>query len=114
MNREELTVSRAHLEGLLADGYSWQSAAKELRISPGLAFLIRTGVPADGSGTPEISTPPLPGLSLSSPQELVNPRGQNPLRHEGAAAWVTRRAKRELTPHIGDGGGQRATAEGGR
>ncbi|MDX6527588.1 MAG: hypothetical protein QOI43_3099, partial [Gaiellales bacterium] len=37
--------SRAQVDGLLKLGRSYESAGRELGISPGLAFMIATGVP---------------------------------------------------------------------
>jgi hypothetical protein len=58
--------------------------------------MVATGVPADGSGVPELKDRLCGGPELSSPQVLVNPRQHNPLRNELVEAWVRGRAAREL------------------
>ena len=93
----ELTVSRSRVLQLLSAGDSWDAIGRELDISPGLAFMIATGVPADGSGVPELGDRPAAGGEpMSSPQALINRRIHNPLRHPRVEAWVAARAAREL------------------
>jgi hypothetical protein len=75
---------------------SWERAAQTLAVRPGLVFMVATGIPADGSGVPDLSERVCGGPALSSPQSLVNPRGHNPLRNELVEAWVRGRAAREL------------------
>ena len=74
----------------------WAIVASALGIRPGLAFMIATGVPADGSGVPDLAGRIAGPLAINSPQSLVNPRGHNPLRNEPVEAWVRERAAREL------------------
>jgi hypothetical protein len=80
-------ATRAQIEKLLEAGHSFETAARELKISPGAAFMIATGLPADGSGAP----PEADGM-----QSLVNPRQLNPTRKEHVLEWVAERARREL------------------
>lgn len=117
--RERLALSRGHVRAQLAKGADWEQVGRELNISPGLAFMVASGIPADGSGSPEL---PLP--APSRPQELVNPHTVNPLTHEATERWVHERARRDLVTakHAngagakrgrgGDAGGQRATSGG--
>jgi hypothetical protein len=88
--------TRAQVLEQLDAGHSFETAARELRIAPGLAFMIATGLPADGSGAPHPDElrawPVLPGSS----QQLVNPRAFNPTRDETVIAWVRARAAREV------------------
>lgn len=94
--RGELTVTRAEVCASVARGLQWEDAARSLGLRPGAAFMIATGIPADGSGVPELADRVCGGEVLSSPQSLVNPRGHNPLRNELVEAWVRGRAAREL------------------
>jgi hypothetical protein len=64
---------------LLEGGHDYESAARELGISPGLAYMIATGKPA-GAGD----------------QHLVHSPPFNPTRNETVMAWVRERASREL------------------
>lgn len=81
---------------LLGEGHTYETAARELGIGPGLAFMLATGLPADGGDVPSPEElegrPVLPGSS----QHLVNPPVVNPTRHDGAMRWVRERARREL------------------
>lgn len=89
--------TRAQVVGLLERGHTYETAARELKISPGLAFMIATGLPADGSDVPSpeelAGKPVLPGSS----QHLANPPAFNPTRNPAVIAWVRERAARELT-----------------
>jgi hypothetical protein len=88
--------TRAQVKQLLEQGHSYETAARDLRIPPGQAFMIATGLPADGSDAPapeELAAKPvLPGSS----QQLANPPAFNPTRNEHVLEWVSQRAAREL------------------
>jgi hypothetical protein len=77
-------ASRAQLLGLLDEGHSYETAARELGIPPGLAFMIATGRPAD-AGDPD-----------SGDQHLVNPPTFDPAHNAEVMEWVRGRAAREL------------------
>lgn len=95
-SQAEVTVTREQVLAAVKSEHSWEVAAQTLGVKPGLAFMIATGVPADGSGVPELADRTGPGPALSSPQVLVNPRAHNPLRNDLVEAWVRGRAAREL------------------
>lgn len=92
-----LDVTRRQVVEGLNVGADWETVGTRLGIRPGLAFMIATGIPADGSGVPDL--PPMPGSAAApaSPQRLVNDHVHNPLRNERVDAWVRERAARELT-----------------
>ncbi len=92
----ELTVSRDEMRAAVSDERSWEAAARELGVRAGLGFMLATGIPADGSGVPDLTGRLAGGPALSSPQKLVNPRVHNPLRNERVEAWVRQRATKEL------------------
>jgi hypothetical protein len=89
-------ATRAQVLELLGQGHTYETVARELRIPPGQAFMIATGLPADGSDVPppqELAKKPvLPGSS----QHLVNPPPFNPTRKRHVVEWVKRRAAAEL------------------
>ena len=85
--------TRAQVLELLDSGCSYEDAGATLRIPPGLAYMIATGRPADAGGPAQRGRPAAP----ESPQRLVNPRSQNPVRDERVLAWVHARAARELS-----------------
>ena len=92
----ELVLTREQVQALVSAERSWDVTAQVLGVKPGLAFMVGTGVPADGSGVPDLEGRLAGGPALSSPQSLVNPRGHNPLRNELVEAWIRGRATREL------------------
>ena len=81
---------------LLDAGHSYETAARELHIPAGLAFMIATGLPADGSGGPSPQELAAKRVLPGSSQQLVNPPALNPTRSETVMAWVRQRAAREL------------------
>lgn len=89
-------ATRDQVLGLLDLGHSYETAARALEIPAGLAFMIATGLPADGSDVP--SEEDLAGKRVlsGSSQHLVNPPAFNPTRKEHLMEWVRERAAREL------------------
>jgi hypothetical protein len=75
-------ATRAQVIELLAHGHTHASAARELGIPAGQAYMIATGRPADGNEA---------GL-----QWLVNPPAHNPTHETQTMAWVRERAARDL------------------
>jgi hypothetical protein len=67
--------TREQVRGLLDSGLDYVAAGQRLGISPGQAYLIATGVPADGS------------------QYLANPPHENPTTKESVAACLKARAE---------------------
>lgn len=82
--------TREQVRGLLDSGLDYQAAGRQLGISPGQAYLIATGVPADGSDTITDEEARRPGFLLSS-QYLANPPHDNPTTKESVAAWLKAR-----------------------
>lgn len=89
-------ATRPQIRELLRQGHTYETAGRELGIPAGQAYMIATGLPADGSGgpTPEEleEKPVLPGSS----QGLVNPPPLHPVRKQHVVDWVRERAAREL------------------
>ena len=83
---------------LLDRGHSFQTVARELGIPAGQAFMIATGLPADGGDTPSPEELPERRLPSGSTQQLVNPPAYNPTRSARVMEWVSQRAARELKP----------------
>jgi hypothetical protein len=79
---------------LLDAGHSYESIGAQLGITPGLAYMIATGVPADVSGAPV----PEPGRPAPQPgaQRLVGPVARNPIRKPHVTEWISHRAETEL------------------
>jgi hypothetical protein len=77
---------------MLAAGADYSSIATELGISPGLAHLIATGVPADGGDTVTTEQRRRPGIAGSRGQLLVHSGEQNPTKKPDILEWLRRRA----------------------
>ena len=82
-------ASREQVRKLLDEGHSYETAARELGIPAGLAYMIATGRRADGG-------PPGFGETPANPQRFVNPPPLNPTENAEVLAWVRERAAREL------------------
>lgn len=89
-------ATRADVIELLGRGHTYETAARELHIPAGQAFMIATGLPADGSDAPspqELAEKP---VLAGGSQQLVNPPAFNPTRKQHVIDWVRERAAREL------------------
>lgn len=83
--------TRDQVRRLLDTGIGYESAARRLSLHPGLAYLIATGVPADGGDTlteEERSAP----YMISASQQLVNPPPENPTTNDEVERWMRARA----------------------
>jgi hypothetical protein len=85
------------VRALLDAGRSYETVARELSISPGLAYMLATGVPADFSDDLHPSERAGRSELAGSSQRLINPRQHNPQRNPVVVEWIKRRAATELT-----------------
>jgi hypothetical protein len=74
--------TRAQVKELVDSGLTYEMAARELGIRPGLAYMIATGRPADDDSAPA--------------QDLFEPPAVNPTRNQRVLDWVKERAARDL------------------
>jgi hypothetical protein len=88
--------TRAQVVELLDSGHSYETAARALDIPAGRAYMIATGLPADGGDTPSPEELRDKRLLPGSSQHLVNPPAVNPTRNRRVMEWVRERAAREL------------------
>ncbi|MFJ9097635.1 hypothetical protein ACIRJM_03845 [Streptomyces sp. NPDC102405] len=77
---------------LLADGLDYEQAGKRLGIPAGQAFLIATGLPAEGGDTLTTGEQHRPGMPQASTQHLVNPAADNPTGKAAVREWLKNRA----------------------
>ncbi len=91
-------ATRTQVMQLLSEGHSYETAAAELGISAGEAFMIATGRPADGSGAPRPEEPRDVPVAPGSSQHLSNPPAFNPTSSQVVLDWVRERAHSELSP----------------
>ena len=89
--------SSDQVRALLEAGRSYEAIARELGISPGLAYMLATGVPADFSDDLHDGERADRAKLADSSQALVNPHQHNPQRNPVVIEWIKRRAASELT-----------------
>lgn len=92
----QTVATRDQVLGLLREGHDYESAARALGIPAGRAFMIATGLPADGGDVPPPEELASKRVLEGSSQHLVNPPPHNPTRNPEVMEWVRRRAAREL------------------
>lgn len=90
--------TRSQVLELLDAGHSYETASRTLGIPPGRAYMIATGLPADGSDAPHPDELRDKHVLPGSSQHLVNPAPFNPTRDDAVLGWVRERAARELRP----------------
>jgi len=84
-------ATREQVRQLLDGGLDYRAAARQLRIPAGQAYMIATGVPADGSDSiPDEEMARRDGL-LPASQHLANPPHHNPTTREQVRAWMKAR-----------------------
>jgi len=77
---------------LVEEGRSYEEIGREFGIPPGQAYLVATGVPADGGDTVTRAQRERPGVLPSHTQRLVNAREVQPAVRSDVHEWVRRRA----------------------
>jgi len=87
-------ATRDQVRGLVDAGYSYESIGAQLEIAPGLAYMIATGVAADGSGDPT-HEPDRPAPQAGA-QRLVQPVTHAPIRQPHVVEWIRQRADTDL------------------
>lgn len=77
---------------LLDADLTYEQVGQRLAISPGLAYLIATGLPADGGDALTPSERDRPGYVAGSTQHLSNGmQPHNPTTKPQVAAWIKQR-----------------------
>jgi Hemerythrin HHE cation binding domain len=90
---EVAVATREQVLAALDGGTDYARAAARLGIHPGLAYLIATGMPADGSDVPAPEQLERPGMLRTSTQQLANPRAESPDAKDVVHDWLRRRAQ---------------------
>jgi hemerythrin-like domain-containing protein len=84
-------ATREQVLRLVDAGHEYDEIARRLDIRPGLAYLIATGLPADGGDAPAGGEGRRPGSQRSS-QHLADPEpAENPTSKESVIAWIKHR-----------------------
>ena len=89
-------MTRAQVLGLLDRGRTYEEARPELGITAGQAYMIATGLPADGSMALDSGGARTPGSLTESTQRLSNPPHVNPTVKPEVLRWIKERAARDL------------------
>jgi Hemerythrin HHE cation binding domain len=85
--------TRQQVLAALDGGTDYPAAGAALGIHPGLAYLIATGFPADGSDVVTTEEQQRPGVLPGSSQHLASPPASEPDAAGVVHAWLRRRAK---------------------
>jgi len=82
--------TRDQVRQLLEQGHDYPEIARRLGVPPGQAYLIGTGIPADGGDTYTDAERKRPGV-LPSAQHLLGLAAENPTTKETVLSWIKRR-----------------------
>ncbi|NKQ57799.1 hypothetical protein HFP15_33560 [Amycolatopsis sp. K13G38] len=84
--------TKAQIQDLAARGMDYRDIGRRFGISAGLAYLIGTGLPADGGDTPSPEEREARGLAPAS-QDLADPAHENPTSRGVVHAWIGERVR---------------------
>ncbi|MGH8888158.1 MAG: hemerythrin domain-containing protein [Acidothermaceae bacterium] len=85
--------TREQVRSLLESGLSYDEIGRRLGVNAGLAYMIATGIPADGSDSLTEQERARPGF-LAASQHLANPMPPaNPTKKQHVLTWVKQRAQ---------------------
>jgi hypothetical protein len=87
-------VTRAEVLDLLERGCDYPEIGRQLGVPPGQAYLVATGMPADGSDTYTEAERNRPGV-LPSAQHLVGPAADQPTAQDVVQRWLRERTRRD-------------------
>lgn len=81
------------IRSLVESGRDYDEIARIVGVTPGLAYSLATGMPADGGDTADAEHRNRAGFISSRSQKLANPQHHNPTRRSDVVDWVRDRAK---------------------
>jgi len=87
-------VSRAEVLDLLGQGCDSREIGRRLGVPPGQAYLVGTGMPADGGDTYSEAERQRPGV-LPSAQHLLGPPVENATTSDAVRRWLRERTARD-------------------
>lgn len=83
-------VTRREVLDIVEAGGSYDDAARRLGVHPGLAYMIATGLPADGGDALATEDRKRPGYIATSTQHLANSAPvHNPTHHDEVQHWIS-------------------------
>jgi hypothetical protein len=98
-------ATRPQVLDLLRSGDSYEAAGRRLGIPAGLAYMIATGIPADGSDSLGADDYGREGLQLGATQALIGVPHDNPNQpgdRPEVMAWVRDRARANTQLEAGE------------
>jgi hypothetical protein len=93
-------VTRESVLSLLREGRSYEEVGEALGVVPGLAYLVATGLPADGSDVVSYDESARAGVLPGSSQHLANPKTTVPQRDPAVDEWIRGRAAHDFALQI--------------
>ena len=90
-------VTREQILRHVRKDQSYAQIGAELGVRPGLAYLVATGLPADGSAAIAPEDRERAGFMAGSTQHLSNPPAHNPTVKPEILTWMSERAGRDLS-----------------
>src|SRR3954462_2219722 len=98
-------VSRSAVRALVGAGATYEDVGRRLGIHAGLAYMIATGLPADGGDASTDAERERSGYLTTSTQHLANPEtAENPTHHDEVQQWILQRVQRDT--HMQQAGAQ--------
>jgi hypothetical protein len=94
-------VTKDQVLALIRDGDTYEAAGRHLGIPPGKAYMIATGIPADGSDSLSAEDMKREGLRIGSTQHLLGVPHHNPNtpdERRPVMDWVRDRARVDNRP----------------
>ena len=97
--------TREQVLSLLRSNLDYREAARVLGVPPGQAYMIATGLPADGGDTFPTGELDRPGMLEGSTQHLVSmsQEAENPTTKPHVHEWIKRRAESDLQMRVAAG-----------
>jgi hypothetical protein len=92
--------SRRRVLSLLGETTDYQTVSAHLHVPPGLAMMIATGLPADGSDDLTPQEYDRPGLPAGTTQYLTGTAAHNPTRDDKVLEWIQDRARRDAQMQV--------------
>jgi hypothetical protein len=102
--------TREQVLRLLDAGLTYEQVGQRLAISPGLAYMIATGLPADGGDAVTARERNRPGYVAGSTQHLANlAQPRNPTGKPDVAEWIKQRVASDTQMATAAAAGDAAT-----
>lgn len=88
--------TREQVLSMVERGMSYEQVAEQYGVSPGFAYLVATGMPADGSDAFTAAEEHRRGTLRGSTQRLSNPPHEDPTTKDSVHRWIKERAAADV------------------